>query len=254
MFIDSHCHPHLLDLTPEGGQLAPFLERARLNQVTHMLCVSTELKDYPVLLKLANEHDNLTVSVGVHPNHNPGEDIDISELIKADKKCVAIGETGLDYFRTEGDLTWQQERFATHISAAKQSQKPLIIHTRQAQADTIAMMKAEHAQEIGGVMHCFTENWDMAKKAMDLNFYISFSGIVTFKNAVELQEVAKKMPLDRILIETDCPYLAPVPFRGHQNEPSYVRYVAEFLATLRGETVETIGAATTKNFYTLFNP
>ena len=196
----------------------------------------------------------MSVSVGLHPNEQGGHDPDIDELVElaTHPKVVAIGETGLDYFRSEGDLDWQRDRFRRHIAAAKVSGKPLIIHSRDAKEDTLEILEAEGASEVGGVMHCFTGDWDMAQRAMDLNFYVSFSGIVTFKSAQVLQDVATKMPPDRMLVETDCPYLAPVPHRGKPNQPAFVRHVAEFVAGLRGETYEQVAANTTENFKNLF--
>jgi len=253
---DSHCHLHLLDLSAEEGKLQPVLDRAQQNGVKYLLCVATELNEVPTLKKYSEDYpeSNIYFSIGVHPNHAPGEIFSVENLLELSNhtKLVAIGETGLDYFRSEGDLTWQRNRFATHIEAAKQLQKPLIVHTREAKADTLSILKSHAAEQAGGVMHCFTEDWEMAKKSLDLGFYISFSGILTFKNATELQTVATKVPLDRILIETDCPYLAPIPHRGQQNEPSFVLHVAEFLAQLRGVSLEAIAKATTQNFLDLF--
>lgn len=254
MFVDSHCHLHLLDLSKEQDTIDNVVQRAHDKGVTHMLCVCTELAEYQTLVDIADKYDDIRISVGVHPNHQPGQAVDLDEILQmaSHDKVVAIGETGLDYFRSEADSTWQKDRFALHIEASKQTKKPLIIHTRQAKADTIDMMRVEKANEARGVMHCFTEDWAMAKQALDLDFYISFSGIVTFKNATQLQEVAQKVPADRFLIETDCPYLAPVPHRGKQNEPSFVPHVAEFIANLRGEPVEQIAQLSTQNYFDLF--
>ena len=252
--IDSHCHLDRLDLKPFEGSLDAALEEARSNGVGHMLCVCIDLEHFDDVISIARAYKDISASVGVHPNdeveHEPTADI-LIELAN-DPDVVAIGETGLDYFRSEGDLEWQRDRFRQHISAAKGCRKPLIIHTREAREDTIKLMQEEKAANIGGVMHCFTENWDMAKQALDMNFYISFSGIVTFKTAVELMEVAKQVPEDRILIETDSPYLAPVPFRGKSNHPANVRFVAEHIANLRGTTVEHIAEVTTRNYHQLF--
>jgi TatD DNase family protein len=254
MLIDSHCHLDTLDLEPFGGRLEAVLDAARDQGVGHFLCVSINLEDYPGMLALAEPHEQVSVSVGLHPNEQGGHDPDIDELVELAKhpKVVAIGETGLDYFRSEGDLDWQRDRFRRHIAAAKISGKPLIIHSRDAKEDTLEILEAEGASEVGGVMHCFTGDWDMAERAMELNFHISFSGIVTFKNAQVLQDVATKMPTDRMLVETDCPYLAPIPHRGKQNQPAFVRYVAEYVAGLRGETYEQVAANTTENFKRLF--
>lgn len=254
MLVDSHCHLNMLDLSEFNGNLDAVMQLAKEAGVEHFLCVSVSLEDYHPLTAIAEKYNNVRISVGVHPNESAGEKIDIDRLFEYAKhpKVVAIGETGLDYFRSQGDLNWQQERFCAHINAAKQLEKPLIIHTRDAKKDTIALMKAEGAHEAGGVMHCFTEDWEMAKQALDLNFYISFSGIVTFKTADILREVAQKMPLDRMLIETDCPYLAPIPHRGKMNQPAYVKYVAECIANLRNTTVENIAQQTTENYFRLF--
>lgn len=256
ILTDSHCHLHLLDLTKEGNSIVEVLDRAKASQVEHLLCVATELGEIETLKKYCDEYpdSNIVFSVGIHPNHAPGQIFKASELLALmnHPKMVAIGETGLDYFRSEGDLKWQRDRLVMHIDVAKEVKKPLIIHTRAAQKDTIDILTSESARDVGGVMHCFTENWEMAKQAMDLGFYISFSGIVTFKNAVELQDVAKKMPLSRLLIETDCPYLAPIPHRGQENEPAFVKYVAEFLAELKGVSFEALAQASTENFLTLF--
>lgn len=251
--VDSHCHLDMLDLTPDGGDLNKVIERAKAQGVCHFLNVSVSLADFPAVLKTAQAYPFVSASVGLHPNEQQ-ENVDTDTLIRLGQpdKIVAIGETGLDYFRTKGEVEWQKERFRAHIRAAKTLQKPLIVHTREAKDDTIQILRDENAQEIGGVMHCFTEDWAMAKKALDMNFYISFSGIVTFKSAVTLQEVARQVPLDRILIETDAPYLAPNPHRGKPNEPGYVRYTAEYIAALRNLPLETFAAKTTDNFFHLF--
>ena len=254
MLVDSHCHLDMLDLEPFGGRIEGVLDAARQQDVGHFLCVSINMEDYPAMLALAEPHEQVSVSVGLHPNEQGGHDPDIDELVELAKhpKVVAIGETGLDYFRSEGDLGWQRDRFRRHIAAAKCSGKPLIIHSRDAREDTLEILEQEGAGEVGGVMHCFTGDWDMAERAMELNFHISFSGIVTFKSAQVLQEVATKMPADRMLVETDCPYLAPVPHRGKPNQPAFVRHVAEYVAGLRGETYEQVATATTENFKKLF--
>ena len=230
------------------------LESMAENRVTHALCIGVNLPELPGVLQLAADHPNIYASVGVHPDYEdtPEPSIDtLTELSRRDK-VVAIGETGLDYFRVSGDLEWQRTRFRTHIRAARECGKPLVIHTRSAAADTLAIMREERAGEAGGVMHCFTESWDVARGALDLGFHISFSGIVTFKNAQEIKDVARRVPLDRMLIETDSPYLAPVPFRGKLNEPAYVRYVAEEIARLRDISVEEVAASTSTNFFRLF--
>ena len=224
------------------------------NQVSHALCISVELEKFPEVLALAEAYPNVYASVGVHPDHEDCTEPTVAELVAlADHpKVVAIGETGLDYFRLTGDLEWQRERFRTHIRAARATRKPLVIHTRSAAEDTLRIMREEQAGEAGGVMHCFTESLAVAEAAIAQGFYISFSGIVTFKNATTLREVAAAIPLERMLIETDSPYLAPVPYRGKTNQPGFVRYVAEEIARVRGITVEAVGEATTQNFFRLF--
>lgn len=252
--VDSHCHLDMLDLSADAAGLAGVLEEARANGVIHMLCVSVNLENYPAMCTLTAPYHNVSVSVGVHPNERDGKDPDADELaaLAQDPRVVAVGETGLDYYRNEGDLNWQKERLRRHIAAARACRKPLIIHSRQARRDTLAVLAEEGAGEVGGVMHCFAEDWDTARHAMDMGFYISFSGIVTFKSARELQEVARRVPLDRMLVETDSPYLAPVPYRGRVNRPAYVRQVADFIAELRGEPVQGIAQTTTENFTALF--
>ena len=252
--VDSHCHLDCLDHTAWEDGLDGALNDAKALGIGHMLCVSIELEKLQNLLDIARKYPNVSTSVGVHPNEKGVHEPDVDELVRLadDPQVVAIGETGLDYFRSEGDLEWQRDRFRTHIAAAKQTQKPLIIHNRESSADTMKILKEEGADEIGGVMHCFVENWEIAKQAMDLNFMISFSGIVTFKSARDLQEVAKRMPIDRMLVETDSPYLAPVPHRGKKNQPAYVRYVAECVAQLRNASLEEIAEQTTQNYFNLF--
>lgn len=256
MLIDSHCHLNLLDLTEFDHDLNLVIDKAHANGVGHMLCVCVELDDILALHDIAARYADVSTSVGVHPNTEMQHEPDAAKLIAlADHpSCIAIGETGLDYYRTETPQAQEQQRsrFREHIRAARATSKPLIIHTRQAAEDTLLVMADEKADDIGGVMHCFSEDWDIAQRALDLNFYISFSGIVTFKSAALLQDVAKKVPLDRILIETDSPYLAPVPFRGRQNHPALVKHVAEALSALRGIDYETIAATTTANFYRCF--
>lgn len=251
MFVDSHCH---LDFPELATQYPDIRQRMLQNQVKLALCVSVNLPDWPGLMQLVEAHDELWASVGVHPDYEDTVEPTVLDLVSRSQrdKVVAIGETGLDYYRLQGDLEWQRERFRTHIRASKQTGLPLIIHTRSASDDTIAIMREEGADVAGGVMHCFTESWEVARAALDLNFYISFSGIVTFKSASDLQEVAKKVPMDRLLIETDSPYLAPVPYRGKRNDPSYVVHVAEKIADLRGMTLSSIEEQTTSNFFNIF--
>ncbi len=235
-------------------------ERMQANGVTHALCVNVTMEARTQVLALAEKYDNFFASVGVHPDYpstaeNPVYEPSVAELVDYAKhpKIVAIGETGLDYFRLTGDLEWQRSRFRTHIRAAVQAKKPLIIHTRASSTDTIALMKEEGAERCSGVMHCFTEDWETAKAALDLGFYISISGIATFKNAESVRDVAKRVPLDRLLVETDAPYLAPMPHRGKTNEPSFVRHLAERLAQERQLDFDAFCEATTKNFFNLFN-
>ncbi|MBV8801510.1 MAG: TatD family hydrolase [Gammaproteobacteria bacterium] len=251
--VDSHCHLDQLDLSAYENNLSKALAFANENAVKHMLCVSITLKDFLPMLELIDSLPNVSASVGLHPNETDIEkEPTAEELIELANhpKVIAIGETGLDYYRSEGDLEWQRERFRQHIIASKKTQKPLIVHMRQATNDTLRILQEQ--QVVQGVMHCFTEDWTTAVAAMDLGFYISFSGIVTFSNAKLIQEVAKKMPLDRMLIETDSPYLAPVPFRGKTNQPAYVRYVAEYIAQLRNIPLIELAEQTTNNFFTLF--
>ncbi len=253
MFIDSHCH---LDFPDFAERIDEVLGRMRENLVDAALCISVTLPDFPGVLALAERHPQLWATVGVHPDYPDDREPSVEALVELARhpRILAIGETGLDYYRLEGDLEWQRERFRVHIRAARASGKPLVVHTRAASADTIRILREEGADAVGGVMHCFTEDWDTASAAMDLGFCISFSGIVTFKNAQDLRDVAVRVPDDRLLIETDAPYLAPVPFRGKTNEPAYVRYVGEKLAEIRGTNVDRIGMLTTENFYRVFKP
>lgn len=254
MLIDSHCHLDRIDLKPYQNDLACFMQEAEANQIEHLLCIAIDLESYPSMLDLVAGFQQISVTVGVHPNVRDCKDPTVDELVALGglDNVIGIGETGLDYFRSEGDLSWQHQRFRNHIWAAKKLEKPLIIHTREAKSDTLRILKEEGAEEVGGVIHCFTEDWEFAQKALDMNFYISFSGIVTFNNATAIKEVAKKVPVDRFLIETDSPYLAPVPYRGRPNYPTYVRYVAQQIADLRGTPVNKIADLSTKNFYDLF--
>ncbi|KTC89232.1 deoxyribonuclease belonging to the TatD DNAse family protein [Legionella drozanskii LLAP-1] len=256
MLVDSHCHLNFIDLTEFDNDLEKVLVKAKENGVEHFLCVCVELGDYPVLCQLADNHPEISISVGLHPNSEIDKEPSAATLVNLAKHpdCIAIGETGLDYYRTETEIAQehQRQRFRAHIQASLTTAKPLIIHTRQAADDTLRLMEEENAQEVGGVMHCFAEDWAIAKRALDLNFYISLSGIVSFKNATALHEVAKKIPKDRLLIETDSPYLAPVPFRGKQNHPALVKYVAIALSELRQTSYEEIAQQTTENFYRCF--
>lgn len=256
MFIDSHCH---LDFPEFQARLPEVLANMKAAKVGHALCVSVDLPDFPNVLRLAQDHPHLYASVGVHPDYEDTPEPSFEFLVETaakHPKIVAIGETGLDYYRM-GDrsydsLEWQRERFRTHIRAAKIVKKPLIVHTRSASEDTIRILKEEGADQIGGVMHCFTESYEVAKAAMDLGFYISFSGIVTFKSAKDLQETCKRVPIDRMLIETDSPYLAPIPYRGKTNEPAWVAKVGEYIATLKGISIDELAASTSSNFFKCF--
>ncbi|MGO4476214.1 TatD family hydrolase [Massilia sp. 2TAF26] len=255
MYIDSHCHINFPEL---AARMPEILARMAENKVDKALCVSVNLPEFPSVLALAEQYPHIYASVGVHPDYEDTPEPSVDELVRlADHpKIVAIGETGLDYYRLEGDLEWQRERFRTHIRASRETRKPLIIHTRSASADTIRILQEEGAAVdkggVAGVMHCFTETLEVAQAAIEMGFYISFSGIVTFKSAKDLQAVAKALPLDRILIETDSPYLAPVPYRGKVNEPGFVPHVAEFIATLKDVPLREVAERTTENFYKLF--
>lgn len=251
MLVDSHCHLNFHELSENMDAIRQSMTDA---QVGHALCVSVTLDKFPEVLNLAAQFDNFYASVGVHPDYEDIQEPTVDELLNLSKhpKIVAIGETGLDYFRLNGDLEWQRERFRTHIKAAILADKPLIIHTRSAAEDTLRIMQEEGANQVGGVMHCFTENLEVALAAIEMGFYISFSGIVTFKNASQIKAVAQAIPLNRLLVETDSPYLAPIPFRGKTNQPAYVKYVAQEIANLRGISLDEVMNATTANFFTLF--
>ena len=256
MYIDSHCHINFPELS---SRLPEIFGKMADNRVSHALCVSVDLPDFPQVLDLAEKYPHIYASVGVHPDYEETPEPTMEDLVRLSDhpKIVAIGETGLDYYRLQGDLEWQRERFRTHIRASRATGKPLIIHTRSASDDTIRIMREEGAGTdaggAGGVMHCFTESLQVAEAAMAMGFYISFSGIVTFKSAKDLQAVALAVPLERMLIETDSPYLAPVPHRGKMNEPGFVRHVAEFLATLKNVPQDEVAQQTTDNFFKLFN-
>lgn len=251
MLVDSHCH---LDFPDLADRLPDVLLRMQENRVDLAVCIGVNLEDFPKVLALAEAQPNLFATVGVHPEYTDVEEPSLEQLVQlaAHPKVIAIGETGLDYYWQKDQPEWQRERFRTHIRAAKVSGKPLVVHTRDSAVDTLRLLKEGGAGAVGGVMHCFTENWDIATQALDLGFHLSFSGIVTFKNALIVKEVAQKCPLDRMLVETDAPYLAPVPYRGKQNQPAYVRYVAEEIARLRSLSFEEVAMATTDNFLRLF--
>ncbi len=256
MYIDSHCHINFPEL---AARLPEILARMADNKVSHALCVSVDLPDFPQVLGLAEKYPHIYASVGVHPDYEDTPEPSVEDLVRlsAHPKIVAIGETGLDYYRLQGDLEWQRERFRTHIRASRATRKPLIIHTRAASEDTIRIMREEgagtNAGGVAGVMHCFTESLEVAEAALEMGFYISFSGIVTFKSAKDLQAVARAVPLERTLIETDSPYLAPVPHRGKMNEPGFVMHVADFLARLKELPQEQVARQTSDNFFNLFN-
>lgn len=247
--IDSHCHLNLNEVATKT-----LLDAATAQNIAYFLNVAVDQKTLPEIIATAQQFEPVYASAGIHPNSDAGVVQTTEELLRwADaNKVIAMGETGLDYFRSEGDLAWQQQRFRNHIRAAKDNGKPLIIHCREAAPDVLRILQEEKAETVGGIMHCFVEDWETAQATLDLGFYISFSGIVTFKNAKALQAVAQKIPLDSMLVETDSPYLAPVPHRGKNNQPAYVRDIANFIATLRETDLETIATATSQNFLNLF--
>jgi len=251
MLVDSHCH---LDFPDLANRMPDVLLRMQENDVGLAVCIAVNLEDFPNVIALAEQHAQLFATVGVHPEYTDVEEPDEARLVTLAEhpKVIAIGETGLDYYWQKDQPEWQRERFRTHIRAARRCGKPLVVHTRDSAIDTLRLLKEEGADAVGGVMHCFTENWDIAKLALDLGFYLSFSGIVTFKNATIVKEVAQKCPLDRVLVETDSPYLAPVPYRGKPNEPAYVCHVADEIARLRSLPIEAVHQATTDNFFSLF--
>jgi TatD DNase family protein len=260
MFTDSHCHLNFPELVENIHSIRDDMAKA---QVTRALVISTTLERFPEVHALATQFDNFWATVGVHPDNEGVQEPTLNDLVTRAKlpKVVGIGETGLDYFRlgerTVADMEWQRNRFRIHIQAAQQTKLPLVIHTRSSSADTVAILKEQgedgSAGSSGGVFHCFTETADVARAGLDLGLYISFSGILTFKNAQDLRDVAKFVPMDRILIETDSPYLAPVPHRGKTNNPSYVPFVAKQIAEIKGMSVEAVAEATSRNFDQLFN-
>jgi len=254
MLVDSHCHLDRVDLKPYAGDFRRLMDETCASGVGHMLCVSIDLEHYPQMRNLVEPYPQVSASVGVHPSERGCREPTPEALVELarDARNVAIGETGLDYYRSTGDLGWQHRRFRNHIAAARLCGKPLIVHTREAREDTLRILMEEDTRDVGGVLHCFTETWEMATAALDLGFYISFSGIVTFKAADDLRAVAAKVPLDRLLIETDSPYLAPVPHRGKSNEPRFVAAVAQCIAGLRGMSTEELVDLTRDNFFRLF--
>jgi TatD DNase family protein len=255
VFVDSHCH---IDFPELRERLPDVLEAMHASAVTHALCISVNLTDWPGVVAIADRYPNVYATVGVHPDYEDTPEPSVAELVRLSRrdKVVGIGETGLDYYRmeqfTDRSMEWQRDRFRRHIRAAREAGKPLVIHTRSASEDTLRIMVEERAGDAGGVMHCFTESWETASACLDMGFHISFSGIVTFRNAKDLHDVARRVPLDRMLIETDSPYLAPVPYRGKTNEPAYVRHVAAGIAALRGIPVDEVAMQTSENFFRLF--
>jgi TatD DNase family protein len=251
MLVDSHCHLNFPDLV---AQLPQVLDTMRQHSVGHALVIGVAVPEFAQIVALAEQYPQLFATVGVHPDNPDAQETSEDELLQwaQHPRVVGIGETGLDYHWCQGDLNWQHQRFRTHIRAARSAGLPLVVHTRESVADTLRLLREEQAADCGGVMHCFTEDWASAEAALDLGFYISISGIVTFKNAAQVKDVASRVPLERLLLETDSPYLAPVPFRGKQNQPGYVRYVAEQVAALRGISLEALAQASSNNFFRLF--
>ncbi len=254
MFFDSHCHLDRIDLGEHDNNFQTLLDTIRSYRVTRMVCIGVNLETFDAMYSRINPFPQIYCSVGVHPGYHKAQepDIDLLCTLAEKEKVLAIGETGLDYLKAKSDMQWQRDRFAIHIKAARESKLPLIIHTRDAKKDTLKIMRDNKAEEVGGVMHCFTENWEMAKQAIDMNFYISISGIVTFSQASSVRAMARKIPLDRLMIETDSPWLSPTPFRGKQNHPGRVGLVAEKLAEIRSEDLATIATETYNNANRLF--
>lgn len=254
MLVDSHCHLDRLKLDAYDGDLNAALDAARARGVRQFLCIGISLANRHTVLDIAHRHNDVVASVGVHPCDVESGTASVEQLAEwgQSEKVVALGETGLDYHYTEDTKALQQESFAMHLQAGAQAGLPVVVHTRDARADTLALIKNYGDLEHAGVLHCFTEDWDMARAALDMNYYISLSGIVTFRNAEALRDVARRVPLDRLLVETDSPYLAPVPHRGKPNEPQFVRDVAEFVAELKGVSFAQLAEQTTTNFHRLF--
>jgi TatD DNase family protein len=253
MYVDSHCHLSFPELAADQHGV---LERMRQAGVSAAMNICVRMEEFPLILALAQSQPDIFATVGVHPDTSGSQEPTVAQLVAGTRhpKVLAIGETGLDYYRLKEPLEWQRDRFRTHIRAAREAGKPLVVHSRSAPEDTLRILREERASEVGGVMHCFTETLEFARAALEMGFYISFSGIVTFRNAGSLQQIVKDVPRDRLLIETDAPYLAPVPYRGKINEPARVVTVAEKLAELTGEPVAAIARATRENFLRLFKP
>ena len=251
MFIDSHCHIDCINLEDHNNSMDVLMKQAAEDGVEHMLCVCIDLHEFDAMYDTVKNFKQVSVSAGMHPTHAVGESLSVDEIVNyvSRNEVVAVGETGLDFFYQKDQPDWQKNRFRYHIEAAKKVNKPVIVHTRDAAKDTVNIIKEESARDCGGVIHCFTEDWDFAKKSLDENFYISFSGIATFKTAEQIREVVRKVPADRFLIETDSPYLAPVPKRGKQNYPGYVKYVAECVAKERGISIEEVAELSKRNYY-----
>ncbi len=255
MFFDSHCHLDRIDLDDFDNDFDQLLQTIEGDGVTRMLCIGVNLESFEEMHQRIAAHDQIFCTAGVHPDYEDVQEPSVDTLCKLAErdKVVAIGETGLDYFHQSGDLDWQRQRFVTHIEAARACSLPLVIHTRDAREDTLALLRKHQAQEVGGVLHCFTEDWEMARAAIELDFYISISGIVTFHQAQNVRDMAQQIPLERLLIETDAPWLSPAPYRGKTNHPGRVRLVAEKLAEIRGESLETLARTTFQNANNLFD-
>ena len=255
MFVDSHCHLDRLDLSGRDNQLQPVIDAAAERNVSRMLCVAIDMQQLPSMLGCVEQFDNVYASAGVHPLHVEEGMAEVSQLLEyaANPRVIALGETGLDYFYQKDTVELQQESFIRHLKASADCRLPVIVHTREAREDTINILRQHGDADVGGVLHCFTESWEIAKQALDLNYMISFSGIITFRNAAELREVVRQVPIERLLIETDAPYLTPVPYRGKPNEPQYVVEVAQCVADIKGLSVEQVAEITTANFDRMFS-
>jgi TatD DNase family protein len=255
MYFDSHCHLDRINLDDHDGSFPQLVKKIRSLRVTRMVCIGVSLESFDAMYAKIEPYDDIYCSVGVHPEYQQSKEPSVASLcaMADSEKVVAIGETGLDYMASKEGMDWQRDRFSIHIEAAKQCQLPLIIHSRNAKQDTLALLREQQAETVGGVLHCFTEDWDMARQAIELGFYISISGIVTFHQADNIRQMAMMIPLDRLLIETDSPWLSPAPFRGKPNHPGRVHLVAEKLAEIRGESLEQLARTTFENANRLFN-